>query len=216
MTVSHVLNKSKFKSINKLFEAVLSASIHSQTSDSVQITLHTFEGRLQAGIFPPSEWANGIGYGTFVSCGSQTVLLRQTVLSHRSASDPVPSAWYCVKAMEGGRAAGRKDVTEGRGSAERGGGRIKRVGEKEGGRGRAVIRNVGERRLERAASSVICLSLSYSCTHTQTTSPWHFSCLIEPELPRRITAWSRTLTSVFVVVCLCAFCQRTSQHSTFH
>lgn len=61
--------------------------------------------------------------------------------------------------MEGGRAAGRKDVTEGRGSAEGGGGRIKRVGEKEGGRGRAVIRNVGERRLESAPSSVICPSL---------------------------------------------------------
>lgn len=48
---------------------------------------------------------------------------------------------------------------------ERHKGRIDGQGGREGERGRAVIRNVGERRLERAASSsVIFLSLIY--THT--------------------------------------------------
>lgn len=81
-----------------------------------------------------------------------------------------------------------------------------REGERE--RGRAVLRNAGERRLESAASSSVIslcvslsVSLSYTCTHTTTAaSPGHFSCLIEPELPGRIIAQNRTVTLVFVCV----------------
>lgn len=40
----------------------------------VQIPIHPFEGRLEAGTFPFSEWSKGIGYGTVVCSGSQAVL----------------------------------------------------------------------------------------------------------------------------------------------
>lgn len=65
-----------------------------------------------------------------------------------------------------------------------------------GGRGRAVIKNVGESSLE--SSSVISpsLPLPFARSLPPSLPPRNFSCLVEPELPREIETPMHTFEHV--------------------